>query len=86
MTNPPPTPPQTAPPASPAGRSGVATLPRDLADFLVELSEAWESPKIVAYIEERAGTEFEPEAALAFVRMLKRVETGIQLSPMGNGA
>jgi putative nucleotidyltransferase with HDIG domain len=44
--------------------------------------EAWESPKILAYIEERAGTEFESEAALAFVQMLKKVEGGIQLSPM----
>lgn len=47
--------------------------------------EAWESAKIIAYIEERAGTEFEPEAALAFVQMLKKVEGAIQLSPMPTG-
>lgn len=44
--------------------------------------DAWESGKVLTYIEERAGTEFEPEAATAFVTMMKRVEGGIQLSPM----
>ena len=44
--------------------------------------DAWESPRILTYIEERAGTEFEPEAAAAFVMMMKRLEPGIQISPI----
>jgi putative nucleotidyltransferase with HDIG domain len=51
--------------------------------------DAWESERALTYIEERAGTEFEPEAATAFVAMMRKAETGIQLSPMpeaaGNG-
>ncbi len=38
MTNPSQTPPSTPPPASSPGRPGVATLSRELADFLLELS------------------------------------------------
>jgi putative nucleotidyltransferase with HDIG domain len=44
--------------------------------------DAWESDRIVTYIEERAGTEFEPDAARAFVTMIKKAESGIQLSSM----
>lgn len=44
--------------------------------------DAWESQKILTYLEERAGTEFEPDAARAFVAMMKKVEGGIQESPM----
>jgi putative nucleotidyltransferase with HDIG domain len=44
--------------------------------------DAWESERALAYIEERAGTEFEPEAATAFVAMMRKAERGIQLSPM----
>ena len=44
--------------------------------------DAWESAKALSYIEERAGTEFEPEAATAFVTMMRKAESGIQLSPM----
>jgi putative two-component system response regulator len=44
--------------------------------------DAWESVKALTYIEERAGTEFEPEAATAFVTMMRKAEGGIQLSPM----
>src|SRR5687768_14803003 len=44
--------------------------------------EAWESHRVLTYLEERAGTEFEPEAARAFVAMMKKVESGIQLSPI----
>jgi len=44
--------------------------------------DAWEPDRIITYIEERAGTEFEPEAATAFVAMMRKVETGIQVSPM----
>jgi putative nucleotidyltransferase with HDIG domain len=55
--------------------------------------DAWESERVLAYIGERAGTEFEPDAANAFVAMMRKTEKGIQLSPMaavqngnGNGA
>jgi len=43
---------------------------------------------VLTYLEERAGTEFEPEAASAFVRMMRKAEKGIQLSPVPseNGA
>ncbi len=44
--------------------------------------DAWEAERVLTYIEERAGTEFEPEAASAFVRMMRKAETGIQLSPL----
>ena len=44
--------------------------------------EAWEADRVLTYIEERAGTEFEPDAAAAFVRMMRKVERGIQLSPV----
>jgi putative nucleotidyltransferase with HDIG domain len=44
--------------------------------------EAWEAERVLTYIEERAGTEFEPDAAAAFVRMMRKVEPGIQLSPL----
>jgi HD-GYP domain-containing protein (c-di-GMP phosphodiesterase class II) len=44
--------------------------------------DAWESAKALSYLEERAGTEFEPEAATAFVAMMRKAESGIQLSPM----
>jgi putative nucleotidyltransferase with HDIG domain len=42
--------------------------------------DAWEAQRVLAYIEERAGTEFEPDAATAFVKMMRKVEGGIQLS------
>jgi len=50
--------------------------------------DAWEAERVLAYLEERAGTEFEPEAAIAFVRMMRKVEGGIQMSPLppGDGA
>lgn len=44
--------------------------------------DAWESERVLAYLEERAGTEFEPEAATAFVRMMRKSESGIQRSPV----
>jgi putative nucleotidyltransferase with HDIG domain len=44
--------------------------------------DAWEAERVLTYIEERAGTEFEPEAAMAFVRMMRKVEKGVQLSPL----
>ena len=44
--------------------------------------DAWESDRVLAYIEERSGTEFEPGAAASFVGMMRKVEGGIQLSPI----
>ncbi|HJP60980.1 MAG TPA: HD domain-containing phosphohydrolase [Gemmatimonadaceae bacterium] len=49
--------------------------------------DAWDAARVLGYIEERAGTEFEPDIASAFVRMMRNLEPGIQLSPMsGNGS
>jgi HD-GYP domain-containing protein (c-di-GMP phosphodiesterase class II) len=42
--------------------------------------EAWESEKTLMYIEERAGTEFEPEAARSFVAMMRKWDK--RVSPM----
>lgn len=36
--------------------------------------EAWEIGRTLAYIEERAGTEFDPEIARAFIGMMRRFE------------
>jgi putative nucleotidyltransferase with HDIG domain len=50
--------------------------------------DAWESERVLGYIAERAGTEFEPDAANAFVTMMRKAEKGIQLTTMAslNGA
>jgi putative nucleotidyltransferase with HDIG domain len=49
--------------------------------------DAWEAQRVLTYIEERAGTEFEPEIATAFVKMMRTLESGIQLSSVsGNGS
>ena len=47
--------------------------------------DAWEAERVLTYVEERAGTEFEPEAATAFVRMMRKAERGIQMSPLPPG-
>ena len=44
--------------------------------------DSWESERVLGYIEERAGTEFEPGIAAAFVQMMRKVEGGIQSSPL----
>ncbi len=36
--------------------------------------EAWPAPKVLAYLEERSGTEFDPELAHAFVKMMSEWE------------
>jgi putative two-component system response regulator len=46
--------------------------------------DAWEAERVLTYVEERAGTEFEPEIAHAFVKMMRKLESGIQLSPLSN--
>jgi putative nucleotidyltransferase with HDIG domain len=43
--------------------------------------DAWESERAVAYIEQRAGTEFDPELAQAFSAMLRKLEGGIVTRP-----
>jgi putative nucleotidyltransferase with HDIG domain len=48
--------------------------------------DAWESERVLTYLEERAGTEFEPEAATAFVAMMRKAESGIQRSPIPEAA
>src|SRR5207247_8152025 len=36
--------------------------------------EAWPQSKTLSYIEDRAGTEFDPELAAGFVRLMRQVE------------
>ena len=49
--------------------------------------DAWDAERVLKYIEERAGTEFEPDIATAFVKMMRKLEPGIQLSPVSaNGS
>jgi hypothetical protein len=50
--------------------------------------DAWEAERVLTYIEERSGTEFEPSASTAFVALMRKVEGGIQRSmmPPANGA
>ena len=39
---------------------------------------AWESAKVLSYIEERAGSEFDPDVAGKFVRMMRELEDRVQ--------
>jgi len=39
---------------------------------------AWESEKVLSYIEERAGSEFDPDVAGKFVRMMRELEDRVQ--------
>ena len=50
--------------------------------------DAWEGERVLTYIEERSGTEFEPEASTAFVKLMRKVDSSVQRSPMPplNGA
>jgi len=41
--------------------------------------EAWDPERVLAYLEERAGKEFEPEAARAFVTMMRGLEGKVQV-------
>jgi putative nucleotidyltransferase with HDIG domain len=41
--------------------------------------EAWESEKVLAYLTERAGTEFDPDLVQAFIRMLQRGEAEVKV-------
>jgi putative nucleotidyltransferase with HDIG domain len=42
--------------------------------------DAWEAARVLAYVEERAGTEFEPTIALAFLKMMKELEGRVQVA------
>src|SRR4029077_1144856 len=44
--------------------------------------DAWESARVLTYIEERAGKEFETEAFTAVGVMMRRVKGGTQRSPV----
>jgi putative nucleotidyltransferase with HDIG domain len=44
--------------------------------------DAWEAEKVIAYIEERAGTEFEPDIARKFLSMMKELEGRVQRRPV----
>src|SRR6059058_4949470 len=39
---------------------------------------AWESDRVLGYIEERAGTEFDPDVAKRFVEMMRELEGRVQ--------
>ena len=41
--------------------------------------DAWPSEKTLAYLEERAGTEFDPDLVAAFVRTLRQGEAQVRL-------
>ena len=38
--------------------------------------EAWSSTQALDYIDERAGAEFDPAMAAAFIEMMRRWDTG----------
>jgi putative nucleotidyltransferase with HDIG domain len=40
--------------------------------------DAWESERVLDYVEKRAGTDFEPTIALEFVRMMRALEGRVQ--------
>ena len=44
--------------------------------------DSWETARVLSYIEERIGTEFEPAAATAFVQMMRKFESGMQMSTL----
>jgi putative nucleotidyltransferase with HDIG domain len=41
--------------------------------------DAWESERAIAYLNERAGTEFDPDLVTAFVRMLRQGEANVKV-------
>ena len=43
---------------------------------------AWEAERVLGYVEERAGTEFDPEIAAAFVRMMRGLEGKVVSGPL----
>ena len=47
--------------------------------------DAWEADRVLDYVEKRAGADFEPAIAAAFVRMMRQLEHRVQLGPRGLG-
>jgi putative nucleotidyltransferase with HDIG domain len=50
---------------------------------------AWAAPKVLSYLEERSGTEFDPEATRAFVKMMAEWEPQLavmEAAPAGETA
>jgi HD-GYP domain-containing protein (c-di-GMP phosphodiesterase class II) len=45
---------------------------------------AWPAPKVLHYLEERAGTEFDPDTARTFVKMMREWEP--RLASVDSGA
>ena len=43
--------------------------------------DAWEADRVLDYVEKRAGADFEPAIAAAFVRMMRRLEHRVQRGP-----
>jgi cyclic di-GMP phosphodiesterase len=41
--------------------------------------DAWASEMVIAYLKEKAGTEFDPEIAIAFVGMMDRWENQVTI-------
>jgi putative two-component system response regulator len=41
--------------------------------------DAWESDRVIAYLVERAGTEFDPDLVTAFVRMIRHGEAQVRI-------
>jgi putative two-component system response regulator len=39
---------------------------------------AWESARVLSYLEERSGTEFDPDVAGKFVRMMRELDDRVQ--------
>jgi len=43
---------------------------------------AWEAERVLGYIEEKAGTEFEPEIARQFVAMMRKLDGNVQVAEL----
>lgn len=46
---------------------------------------AWESERVLGYIEEKAGTEFDREIAEKFVGMMRKLDGSVQVAELGKG-
>ncbi len=48
--------------------------------------DAWDADRVLDYVEKRAGVDFEPAIAAAFVGMMRRLEHRVQRGPRVYGA